>query len=121
MHSASHSVSTTCTVSANVAHGAVSNTQRKLHSDGIVIRAARCAQRGSYVLLLFLSFLFFFLFSARSPRSLAAKLCHMIGNGCNFKKLGTKFRGPPHKNLGPKNMLFIMHCRSIFIDVDRAL
>jgi len=49
-----------------------------------------------YVLLLFLSFFLQREISAVS-RPIAAKLCHMIGNGCSLKKLGPKFGGPPPK------------------------
>jgi len=68
-------------------------------------------QASPYVLLLFLSFfLSFFIqrdISAVSrPIRRRAKLCHMIGNGCNFKKTRSKIRGSSPKKLGPKNTLF---------------
>jgi len=57
----------------------------------------------------FFSFLFFVQreISAVS-QPITAKLCYMIGNGCNFKK-GPKFGGPPPKNWGPKNMRLLQH------------
>jgi len=66
-------------------------------------------QRSPYVLLLFLSvFLSFFLQREISGVSwpIAAKLCHVIGNECNFKKLGPKFGGPPPKKFGAEKRAF---------------
>jgi len=39
-------------------------------------------------------------------RPISAKLCHMIGNGCNFKNYVQNLGVLPPKKLGPKNMLF---------------
>jgi len=39
-------------------------------------------------------------------RPIAAKLCRMIGNGCNFKKRRPKFGSPPPKNWGRKTCFF---------------
>jgi len=50
----------------------------------IIIRAARCNNGCDNVLLLFLSFFLQREISAVS-RPIAAKLCHMIENWCNFK------------------------------------
>jgi len=60
-----------------------------MYESNFIIRAARCdnATRASpYVLLLFLSFFLFIKHEISAvSRPIAAKLCHMIGNGCNFK------------------------------------
>jgi len=72
-------------------------------------------QRASpYVLLLFLSSFFFFIqheISAVSRR-FATKLCHMIGNGCNFLKTRSKIWGPLRKKFGAENMLFSARFRT---------
>ena len=63
---------------------------------------------GPYVLLLFISFLSFFIqreISAVS-RPIAAKLCHMIGNGCNFKNSVQNLGSSHQKKFGAENMLF---------------
>ena len=69
-----------------------------------VLRLIRSARARPYVLLLFL-FILQREISAVS-RPIAAKLCHMIGNGCNFKKIGPKFGVLSAKKLGQKNVLF---------------
>jgi len=56
-------------------------------------------------------FLFFSFFIQREisavSQPIAVKLCHMIGNGCNFKKLGENFGGPPHpKKFGAEKHAF---------------
>ena len=74
------------------------------------IRAARCDNATAVLIFCccFFSFLFFSFFIqreisaviGRSPRN-----CHMIGNGCNLKKV-QNLGILPRKNLGPKTCFF---------------
>jgi len=69
-----------------------------------LVRAARC-DNATHEPLCFAAVSFFLFFiqreiSAVSP-AIAAKLCHMIGNGA-ILKTRSKIWGPPPKNMGPK-------------------
>jgi len=60
--------------------------------------------------LCFAAVSFCFFYSARDLRGLSAdrreKLCHMIGNGCNFKNLGQNFGSSHKKKFGAEKHAF---------------
>jgi len=79
-----------------------------------IIRAARCDNTTAALMFCRCFFLFFFLFSARSPRSLGRSPRNIAtwSEIYTILKTRSKIWGPPRKIWGPKNMLFSAQFRT---------
>ena len=93
-----------CLRHCKLAHSSQDRTKFKQ-----IIRAACCVIMQTrplcFAAVFFLSFFICREISAVS-RPISAKLCHMIGNGCNFKKQVQNLGVLPPKKFGAENMLF---------------